>query len=120
MVTREALDAALAAHAEWKRRLEQAVASGQSEFKPEVVQTDNACQFGKWLYGLPTGDQETAEFKNVRSLHADFHKITGEILGLALNGKQDAAREKLGFGGPYGSASGKLVLAIQSWKSKVK
>ncbi|MBI5473545.1 MAG: CZB domain-containing protein [Ignavibacteriae bacterium] len=119
MVTKEAIEAALAAHAQWKKRLQDAITTGQSEFKPDAVKKDNACQFGQWLYGLPQQDTASEDFKKVKMLHAEFHKIAGEILMLALSGKKENAMKMLGFGGSYGTATGKLVLALQSWKGKI-
>jgi hypothetical protein len=119
MVTREAIDAALAAHAQWKKRLQDAVATGKSEFKAETVKRDNACQFGQWLYGLPLEDTKSEDFLKAKSLHADFHKTAGEILDLALAGKKQEASQRLDTGGSYGAATGKLVLALQAWKAKL-
>ena len=119
MVTKEAIDAALTAHAQWKRRLQDAVSTGKSEFKPEVVKTDNACQFGQWLHGLPATDTNNEHYTKVKTLHADFHKIAGEILRLALTGKKEEALKKLDYGGEYSSTTGKLILALQSWKEKI-
>ena len=119
MITNEAIDSALAAHSQWKTRLQDAISSGKSEFKAEVVMKDNTCQFGQWLYGLTGEDVKSDNYVKVKGLHADFHKIAGEILALALSGKKDEAMKKLGQGGPYGSATGKLVLALPAWKEKI-
>jgi methyl-accepting chemotaxis protein len=119
MVTKEAIDSALTAHALWKKRLQDAVSTGKSEFKPETVRTDNACQFGQWLYGLPLGDTKSESYLKVKTLHADFHKVAGDILQLALSGKKEEGLKKLEYGGEYGSITGKLVLALQSWKEKI-
>jgi len=119
MVTREAIDAALSAHAQWKKRLQDAIATGKSEFKADAVKKDDGCQFGQWLYGLTGEDTKSDMYTKVKSLHADFHKTAGDILELALTGKKEEALKKLEAGGPYGSATGKLVLALQAWKDKL-
>jgi len=119
MISKDAIEAALAAHAQWKKRLQDAIATGQSEFKADVVSRDNACQFGQWLYSLSKEDTASNEFQTIKSLHADFHKTAGEILELALAGKKDEALKRLNPGGSYGQVSGKLVLALNDWKSKV-
>jgi hypothetical protein len=119
MVTKDAIEAALSAHSLWKKRLQDAIATGQSEFKADAVKRDNTCQFGLWLYGLHGEDTKSDDYQKVKALHADFHMIAGDILALALSGKKDEALMKLGSGGPYGSATGKLVLALQAWKDKL-
>jgi hypothetical protein len=119
MVSKDAVDAALTAHAQWKKRLQTAIATGQSEFKVEIVQKDNECQFGKWLYGLSPDEKTNEDFQKIKALHADFHRTAGDILGLALSGDKELALKKLDYGGTYGGTSGRLVLALQSWKSKM-
>jgi hypothetical protein len=119
MITKESIDAALSAHSQWKMRLQDAIATGKSEFKAEVVKMDNGCQFGKWLHSLTGEDTQSEDYSKVKALHSDFHMIAGEILALALSGKKEEALKKLGTGGSYGSATGKLVLALQAWKEKI-
>lgn len=115
----EAIDAALAAHAQWRNRLNEAIQKGHSEFKVDAVMVDNACQFGKWLYGLSAAEQASEQFKKVKELHAAFHKAAAQTLDLALKGKKDEAQKSLDLGGDYNRASGKLVLALKEWKEKV-
>ncbi len=119
VVTKEAIDAALSAHTRWKKRLQEAISTVQSEFKADTVKRDDACQFGQWLYSLRGEDMKSEDYNKVKSLHTDFHKTAGEILELALSGKKQEALKKLGYGGQYGSATGKLVLALQAWKGKL-
>jgi sarcosine oxidase gamma subunit len=119
MVNKEAIDAALAAHAQWKKRLQEAIETGQSTFAPDTARKDNVCQFGQWLYALPDADRQTTTFAKVRELHAAFHSSAGEILRLALSGKKAEALKALEFGGPYGKATGELVLALQTWKQQL-
>lgn len=47
--TRE-IDAAVAAHDQWKARSLAAIEAGSSEFTPEQVAVDDRCAFGKWFY----------------------------------------------------------------------
>jgi hypothetical protein len=119
MVKKEEIDAALAAHSLWKKRLQDAISSGHSEFKPDIVKKDNVCDFGKWFFGLSKETAQTEGYKNVKALHADFHKIAGEILILALAGKKDEALKQIEVGGPYYVTTGKLVLALRAWKAKL-
>jgi hypothetical protein len=119
MVTKEAIDAALSAHAQWKTRLENAIATSQSESRPDIVKKDNVCQFGQWLYALSAEDAKSEDYKKVKELHADFHATAGAILELALSGKKEEAKREMEVGGSYRKATGKLVLALESWKSKL-
>ena len=120
MVSKEAIDAALSAHAQWKKLLQDAVSTGQSEFKVAVVRTDTGCQFGKWLHGLTQDERNSADCGHVMELHAEFHRTAAEILDLGLKGKKEEAMKLLGFGGAYAGISGKLVLALHAWKKRIE
>ena len=119
MLDSKMIDKAVLAHKEWKTRLEHAIQTGQSEFSPAIVKGDNSCEFGKWLYGLAASDKSGSDFKTVRDLHAEFHKIAGEILQQAISGQQEEAMKNLSFGGTYGVASSKLTTALYEWKKKL-
>jgi hypothetical protein len=119
MIDSKMIDKALLAHKEWKIRLESAIQTGQSDFNPVVVKTDNACEFGKWLYGLSSVDKSAMDFKTIKDLHAEFHKIAGDILQLAVSGQREEALKKLSFGGFYGVASSNLSTALYEWKKRL-
>jgi len=119
MDQKEAIIAALGAHAQWKNRLMEAVNKGESEWTVEKVKKDNECSFGQWLYNLPYEMKTGDDYEKVKELHAEFHKTAGEILQMALSGKKEEAMKKLEYGGGYGSISGKLVFALNNWKEKV-
>jgi len=120
LITKEAIAAALSAHAQWKKRLQDAIATGKSEFTPSVVTKDNACQFGQWLYSLSPPDTLSVDFQKVKALHANFHKVAADILTLALTGKKSEALEMLEHGGAYVQATGKLVLALGAWQNTIR
>ena len=118
MGLKDEITAALSAHAQWKKRLQDAIEKGQSEFKVDIVKKDNDCQFGKWLHGLPSVKTSNPEFQNIISLHADFHKVASEILDLAIKGNKTEAQKRLEFGGSYSNISGKLVVALRQLEEK--
>ncbi len=119
MTSKAEIEAGLLAHAKWKRRLRDAVKTGVSEFKPAVVRTEGACDFGKWLDSLSAEDRETADYQEVRQLHSEFHAKAAEILQLAVTGQPDKAGAQLEYDGAYGQTSGRLVLAMQRWEAKL-
>jgi hypothetical protein len=119
MISTENIDAALAAHSAWKKRLLESIEMGKSEFKVDVVRKDNACQFGQWLYSIPQEERNNRELSNIINLHAEFHKTASAILELALNGKKEEALKRLEHGGDYGRITGKLVLALNNLKNAV-
>ncbi len=114
----EAIEGALAAHGQWKQRLHDAVATGQSDARVAVVRLDNQCMFGKWLYGDPSA-RRAAAYESVRRLHADFHRAAAEVLQLALGGKTDAALAAMQPGQSFAAASESLERELQAWKESV-
>ena len=78
MLTKEELEAALEAHAHWKRRLFDAISKGKSDYKVELVRQDSGCQFGQWLYSLSQAEMKSEDFKKVQKLHAEFHTVARE------------------------------------------
>ena len=119
MVTREAIDAALTAHAQWKDRIEASVASRRSDFKPAVVAMDDACDFGRWMHTLRGDDILTEQYRTVKALHAQFHKAAAHVLTMALAGNGADAMTELAPGGDYHRIAADLVLAMTRWKEMI-
>jgi hypothetical protein len=119
MIPREAIDEALQSHAAWKRTLHEAIASRQSDLSAEELRRDDLCQLGKWLHGLSPEERAGNDFPLVFSLHARFHQISGSVLAHALAGNVETALRMLEFNSEYGLVSGKLVLALNDWKSRL-
>jgi len=91
LVKKEDIDSALAAHALWKKRLQDALEKGTSEFKVDVVEKDNACQFGQWLYNLSEDEKSGENFNKVKDLHSEFHKTAAKVLEMAITGRKEEA-----------------------------
>ena len=116
---KEELQQAILAHGQWKVRLESAIATGKSEFRPETVKPDNNCVFGKWFYGLPESEKNSKFYAEVKDLHAQFHLAAAKVLELAIAGKPDEAM-KLMTEGEYIRSSAKLILALGRWLNSVQ
>lgn len=119
MITTETIDNALAAHVNWKKRLQEALITGKSDYKVHIVEKDDLCPFGKWLYSLSDQEKNSDDYAKILKLHAEFHTAAAEILELALKGKKEEAQKNLEFGGKFGQISGRLVIALQTWRNKL-
>ncbi|MCA1903547.1 MAG: CZB domain-containing protein [Cyanobacteria bacterium KgW148] len=108
--------AALIAHTAWKQRLDQAIDAGIIDPPPSVIALDNQCVFGKWLYSetIPTSVKQLSEYQEVRSIHAQFHKLTAEIAMLAVTGDKAKAKAALAEESDYAQLSDKLKSALLS------
>jgi len=114
------IDRALAAHGSWKSRLKEAIRTGQCRAGAAEAGVDNACEFGKWFYGLQPSERETQNGRDVRALHAEFHRVAAEVLDLALAGRREEADRLLEGGGKFAQATAKLTFALIGWKSRLQ
>lgn len=108
---------AIGAHGTWKRRLLDAIDSGRSEFTVAKVSTDNACDFGRWFYGLPATERATDDARKVQQLHASFHHEAGTVLAAALAGNKSEAAKRLAVSSQFAKVSGDLTGAMMQWRS---
>lgn len=111
---REQIFAALTAHTAWKERLYKAIDSGIVDPPPSVIELDNVCVFGKWLYGddIPAPVKQTPQYEAVRQIHARFHRLTAQIALLAVTGNKEKAKELLSDGSEYIKLSDQLRSAL--------
>ncbi|MBI5546162.1 MAG: CZB domain-containing protein [Deltaproteobacteria bacterium] len=120
MDAKQEIDAAIDAHAKWFVRLRVAIEKKSSEFAPGKVSLDNACDFGKWLYGsFPPHLKASPAYLEIRSLHASFHVAAAKVLELALAGKAQEALKALEPGGHLKQVSIQLVSKLTALKAQV-
>lgn len=117
-----ALDKAIAAHASWKARLRSAAGNGKFDGLTTVVNSDDHCELGKWLYSpdLSLGDKQTEHYRAVQRLHAKFHLEAAKVVALALSGQKDAAAEAIEPGGQYAKVSAALTDAMLKWRDSLR
>ncbi len=107
---------AISAHAQWKRRLNEAIDSGASEWTVSDVKADDRCEFGEWLRNLPPVAKTSERYRHLQSLHTDFHQAASDVLKLALAGKKDDARAAMSRGSHFNETSTQLVLTLGDWR----
>jgi hypothetical protein len=112
------LNAAVAAHENWKIRLDLFLA-GQSkeDLRPEVICFDDRCDLGQWMIHS-SGKARLGSLPGFIALlsdHKQFHYAASNVVALAKAGKvADAARM---MDGPYARASGGVVSALKGMMS---
>jgi hypothetical protein len=110
------IDTAIAAHENWKLRL-QNVLDGKSseELRPELVCLDDRCDLGKWLHG-PGGQRlgKYPAFTVLVARHKYFHVQASNVLALAQSGEAEKAAQTLGSS--YRHASNQVVLMLKELK----
>lgn len=111
---------AIAAHVTWKVRIYEAIETGNSDFRPEVVMLANVCDLGRWLYSLPHEEQSGEYWKRTERLHARFHRIAGQKVKLALGGKpQEALALMTDLKGEFVTTSKLLTLTLHEWEISI-
>jgi hypothetical protein len=120
MSLKDEITKAIGAHGLWKSRLMAAIESGKSDVAPDQVAKDNACEFGKWIYGasVPADAKKMPEFETCRHLHADFHKTAADVLRLAISGNKAKAHEAIGHESKFANISSDLTMAMMKWSGK--
>jgi Chemoreceptor zinc-binding domain len=119
MINKDEISDAISAHGMWKQRLRQAIVSGSSEYTVNTLKVDNLCAFGKWLHSLAPDEKKSTHWVNVKDLHATFHVEAASILDLALKGKKKEAEDAMEAGKEFARLSGKLTVAMMSWKGSL-
>ena len=121
MIDPKEIELAMSAHGAWKTRLKNAITSGKLDAPINVIESDNQCVFGKWLYGptLTASEKTTATYAEIKRLHAEFHKCAARVAELAAEGKKAEAMGILEGNGLYSTVSGKLMLALMQWKQAI-
>ena len=95
-----------------------AIETGKSEWTPAIVNQDNQCEFGKWLYACSPQERSSSHYNKIKALHADFHKAAADVLTMALNGKKAEAEANISATSKYRSISAALTKEMMSWKSE--
>ena len=113
------IEQAISAHRQWMGQLRQAVFDALSGIDVQSIRSDSLCEFGKWLHGagLSADDRLTDHYLEVCRLHAEFHELAGKIVELAATGQVAEAYTLLY--GEYITLSGRLILAMRAWQSKL-
>jgi aerotaxis receptor len=114
------LEAAVAAHVDWKAKLRGAVMRGD-QFDVATVSRDDACNLGKWLHG--DGRQccaQLAGFTTLIERHAAFHREVGQVAQLVNAGRQDDALAALESGTPFTRATQATVKAIRELQAEMR
>jgi len=110
------IDTAIAAHENWKLRLQNYLNGTSSEvLLPEVVCLDDRCDLGKWLHG--PGQQRLGKYPAFSVLiarHKYFHIQASSVVAMVQTNDKDKATQTLE--GSYRYASSQVVLMLKDLK----
>lgn len=115
---RQEIDTFIAAHKAWKQRLTEAARTGTLDAPVEVIEVDNQCALGKWLYAMPPEVRGRLSLAIVRGEHSEFHEEAGRIARLIEGGKTDEAMAEI-EGGLFVEISNRLVGHLTNLKNVI-
>ena len=111
-------DDAVAAHSEWKRKLNSYVQNPDYSLNAAEVAADDRCVLGQWLKGEAQKYSALPEFAKLRAEHTRFHKAAADIVSRVDRGQDVSPDLAIGGGSEFGRASSAVVLAIVGMKKK--
>ena len=111
-------DDAVAAHSDWKRKLNSYLQKPDHSLRADEVEADDRCVLGKWLKGEARKYSALPEFAKLTAEHARFHKAAADVVRRVDCGQDVSADLAIGRGSEFGRASSSVVLALMGLKKK--
>lgn len=105
------IEAALAAHALWRKRFKDYL-NGRASFDLSSVSSSDDCQFGKWLNREGYRLMPQQMHGDIRSAHDEFHSIAASIVQGIKEKRFAEVREGMALGGIFNQASEKLATLL--------
>jgi methyl-accepting chemotaxis protein len=115
MTNRTIFDKAVFVHAKWKHRLRRAIETGTSDWTVAETRQDDRCDFGQWLKDLPLSKKTAERYRELQTMHTEFHEAASEVLALALAGEKEEAQIAMARGSRFADVSAQLVLCLTKW-----
>lgn len=114
--------AAISAHVDWKMKLAKYLEKPDGTLDHAKVCLDNACVLGKWLHGPGAVHRATdgALFERLKSSHAEFHRVAGDVVRLINQRQSGEAEHLLRADGPYMKVSEDTVALIEKMRLAVE
>ncbi|MFA7243030.1 MAG: methyl-accepting chemotaxis protein [Sulfuricellaceae bacterium] len=111
-------DEAIAAHIKWKIRLGQFIDGVSTEkLDKATVCKDNLCVLGQWIYGDGMRYKDAANYGDLLSKHAHFHRCAGEVVGKVEANDKVGAKAMLA--GEFSNVAKETVTSIMALKNEI-
>lgn len=112
MSLKEDIEQAIHVHGAWKAKFRDFL-SGKAALDISAIGDTHACELGQWLgqegrWLLPQRDHD-----EVCKLHAEFHRVVGEVIQKIKHKDFGGARQDVGHGGGFEQASHALTVALR-------
>ena len=108
MGMREEIDAALQAHAAWRKHFKDYL-SGKAAFDTHLAGVTDQCDFGRWLAREGHRLMPDEIHAQIHEAHAEFHHVAGEIVRKIKEKRFDEVRQDLSAEGTFNRSSARLA-----------
>jgi len=121
MSLKKEIRSAIAMHSMWKGRLEKCIKTGVFDTPVNVVEMENECYFGKWLYGenITPAVRSSEQYQKVKDWHAQFHRVAAQVVKLSLAGEKAQAANLMQLNGEYTRVTTELIGEMTAWANSV-
>jgi hypothetical protein len=107
MGMREEIDAALHAHAAWRKHFKDYL-SGRASFDTHLAGVTDQCDFGRWLAKEGYRLMPNELHGQIEETHAEFHRVAGEIVRKIKEKRFDQVKQDLSPEGAFNQTSARL------------
>lgn len=111
---------AIAAHVDWKAKLRTYIKKADKSLDPNMVEKDNECKLGKWIYGDGGKYKSSQHYEALRQEHAKFHKCAANIIRKVDEGKLSEAENLIDAKSQYTEISINVVTKIRKMREEVE
>jgi hypothetical protein len=112
MGMREEIDAALEAHALWRKRFKDYLA-GRAPFDVDRASATDRCGFGHWLDREGYRLMPTELHAQIREAHAAFHHVAAEVIRAIKEKRFADAHKAIAVNGAFDRASARLAYLMR-------
>ncbi len=111
MGMKDEIDAALQAHAAWRKHFKDYL-YGHAAFDLDAVSATDQCDFGRWLGKEGHRLMPTELHDQITTAHAEFHRVAGSIIQMIKQKQFDEARQDIAREGALNRVSAQLTALL--------
>ncbi|MDD2741688.1 MAG: methyl-accepting chemotaxis protein [Rhodocyclaceae bacterium] len=115
---RQVFDSGIDAHSQWKTRLRQCISDPTKCPDPTVVEQDNQCGLGQWIYGDGAKLQGDDDFEHLRQSHGQFHACAAKVIR-AIQAQDTPTAEKI-MNAEYADVSSTVIALLVRLRNRCK
>jgi hypothetical protein len=113
-------DKAIAAHVGWKAKLRSYITHADKSLDPSVIEKDNLCTLGKWIYGEGLKYKANHFYTELVQDHAKFHTCAADIVRHIDAGNKKEAEAMIGANSEYSEISMDVVTKIRKLRGEIE